>query len=400
MKRLLFGVSVVFFSFLAGDGFAGNWAHFQHDNAHTGRTDDLVDPSNLELAWSVQAYNRALIVGDTLYARTLAGESTILTAFSLSDGEVKWSYFGQDIYFASVAVAGDLIVLNGFDSGDVFQDTLSVLNRHTGEFLYKLLTPFEYALADPVLARDPKSGGILAIVNGGSYGKLVAFLLDKAGGHHLWKERGDFTAESVPAVIEDSVVVFGVGSGTAVDRVTGAQNVFFVADPGGNGGQPAVYSPQRKDLYVKLDYADLGETRVIAFHYNIQDSIEPLWTRVTRLGQFGGTVAVGQEGNLYSVAGNELAIIDPNDGSTIQSVPYLFGSSPALTRGVVWVSSYTQTFAYDSRTLELIRVFDWLPGGSTGLFVSDTAAINFSNCTPSCNAGVSVYRSQPSLGIR
>lgn len=400
MKRLLFGLSVVFFSFLAGNGLAGNWAHFQHDNAHTGRTDDLVDPSNLALAWSVQGYNRALIVGDTIYARTLAGESTPLTAFSLTDGQVKWSYSGEDIYFASVAVAGDFIVLEGFDSGGIYHDTLSVLNRHTGEFLYKLLLPFDYALADPVLARDPQGRGVLAICNGGSYGKLVAFLLDKTGGHHLWKERGDFTAASVPAVIEDSVVVFGVGSGTALDRVTGAQNVFFADIPGGNGGQPAVYNPQRKDLYVKLDYSAEGVSRVWAFHYSSQDSIEPLWTRVTPLGQYGGTVAIGQEGNLYSVSSNELAIIDPNDGSTIQSVPFLFGSSPALTRGVVWVSSDTQTYAYDSSTLELLRIFDWLPAGSTGLFVSDTAAINFSNCTPSCNAGVSVYRSQPSLGIR
>jgi hypothetical protein len=406
MKRLLFRLSVVFFSFLAGNGFAGNWAHFQHDNAHTGRTNAAVDPSNLALAWSAPGYARALIGGDTLYARVLAGESTVVTAFSLNDGQVKWSYFGENIYFAYVQGAGDFIVLDGFDSGDVFLDTLSVLNRKTGQFLYKVVLPFEYALAEPTLDRDAQSGDVIAYCNGGSYGMLVAVRLDETSGQVLWTEVGDFTTNSIPTVIEDSVVMFGVGSGTAVDRATGAQNVFFVdslASPGNsNGGAPAVYNSQRKDFYVKLEYSVQGETRVMAFHYNSQDSIEPLWTRVTTLSQFGGAMAIGPEGNLYSVGSNELAIIDPNDGSTIQSVPFLFdnGCNAILTRGVVWVHSDTQTYAYDSRTLELLRVFDVGPGAyesfnPLGAFVSDTAALNTIT-----TGGVSVYRSQPSLGIR
>jgi outer membrane protein assembly factor BamB len=408
MKRLLFRLSIVFFSFLAGNGFAGNWGHFQHDNAHTGRTDDLVDPSNLAFAWSAENYARALIADDTLYARVLAGESTIVTAFSLNDGQVKWSYFGENIYFAAVQLAGDFIVLDGFDSGGVFHDTLSVLDRETGEFLYKLVLPFDDALAEPTLARDPQTGDVIAICNGGSYGKMVAFRLDKIRGHHLWKKVGDFGSNSIPTMIEDSVVMFGGGSGIALDRATGAHNVFFVDFAGNsNGGAPAVYNSQRKDFYVKLDYLVLGESRVMAFHYNSHDSIEPLWTRITSLSQIGGTVAIGPEGNLYSVGSNELAIIDPNDGSTIQSVPFLFanGCNAVLTRGVVWVHSTTQTYAYDSHTLELLGVLDVGPGlysgfNSLGAFVSDTVALNTIICTPVCTGGVSVYRSQSLLGIR
>ena len=135
MKRILLGLSVIFSAFLCGNGFAGNWGHYQHDNAHTGRTDDLVDPLNLELAWSAENYTRALIVGDILYATRLNGLSTIVTAFSLSDGQVKWSYPGEDIYFGLMAIAGDLLVLDGFEFGDIYQDTLSVLNRRTGEII-------------------------------------------------------------------------------------------------------------------------------------------------------------------------------------------------------------------------------------------------------------------------
>jgi hypothetical protein len=403
VKRLLFRLSVVIFFFLVGNGFgAPSWGRYQHDTAHTGRTNAPVDPSSLALAWTAQDfYVGPLIVGDTLYATRLDGLSTVVTAFSLNDGQVKWSYFGEDIYFGYMQVAGDVVVLDGFDYGGIFFDTLSVLNRKTGQFLYKVVLPLEFALTDFTLDRDPQSGGFTAYCK--SFETIVAVHLGKAGGQYLWTEVGDLGDRSIPTVIEDSVVMFGGGSGTALDRATGAQNVFFVDFAGNsNSGAPAVYNSRRRDFYVKLDYQVQGETRVMAFHYNSQDSIKPLWTRITPFSQFGGAVAIGPEGNLYAVGSNELAIIDPNDGSTIRSVPFLFvnGCTPALTRGVVWLHSDTQTYAYDSRTLELLRVFDGSPGfdlgyDPVGAFVPDTAALNTRR-----TGGVSVYRSQSLLEVR
>jgi len=402
MKRLLFYFSIVVGSFLAGSSFgAPSWGHYQHDTAHTGRTNASVDPSSLALAWRAQDFHVApLIVGDTLYARHLDGLSTVVTAFSLTDGQVKWSYLGEDIYFGYMQVAGDVVVLDGWDQG-VLNDTLSVLNRKTGQFLYKVVLPFEFALTDLTLDRDPQSGGTTAYCN--SVGTLVAVNLGKASGHYLWTEVGDLGDRSIPTVIENSVVMFGGGSGTALDRATGAQNVFFIDSAGNsNDGAPAVYNSRRKDFYVKLDYQVQGETRVWAFHYNSQNSIEPLWTRITPFSQFGGAVAIGPEGNLYSVGSDELAIIDPNDGSTIRSVPFLFvnGCTPALTRGVVWVHSDTQTYTYDSRTLALLRVFDGSPGFAfgfdpVGAFVSDTAALNTMT-----TGGFSVYQTKPSSWLQ
>jgi hypothetical protein len=403
VKRLLFRLSVVIFFFLVGNGFgAPSWGRYQHDTAHTGRTNAPVDPSSLALAWTAQDfYVGPLIVGDTLYATRLDGLSTVVTAFSLNDGQVKWSYFGEDIYFGYMQVAGDVVVLDGFDYGGIFFDTLSVLNRKTGQFLYKVVLPLEFALTDFTLDRDPQSGGFTAYCK--SFETIVAVHLGKAGGQYLWTEVGDLGDRSIPTVIEDSVVMFGGGSGTALDRATGTQNVFFVDFAGNsNSGAPAVYNSRRRDFYVKLDYQVQGETRVMAFHYNSQDSIKPLWTRITPFSQFGGAVAIGPEGNLYAVGSNELAIIDPNDGSTIRSVPFLFvnGCTPALTRGVVWLHSDTQTYAYDSRTLELLRVFDGSPGfdlgyDPVGAFVPDTAALNTRR-----TGGVSVYRSQSLLEVR
>jgi hypothetical protein len=117
---------------------------------------------------------------------------------------------------------------------------------------------------------------VLAYCNGGAERTLLAVHLGRTGGNYLWTEVGDFDSNSIPTPIEDSVVMFGGGSGTAVDRATGAQNVFFVDSAANlNGGAPAVYNSQRKDFYVKLDYSVQGESKVLAFHYNSQDSIKP-----------------------------------------------------------------------------------------------------------------------------
>jgi hypothetical protein len=398
MKRRLVYLSILVGSFLPISSFGEpSWGHYQHDTAHTGRTNAPVDPSSLALAWSSQDFHVGpLIVGDTLYARRLDGLSTVVTAFSLTDGEVKWSYFGEDIYFGYMQVAGDLVVLDGWDD-IVGSDTLSVLNRKTGQLLYKVALPFEFGLTDLTLDRDPQAGGFTAYCN--SDGTLVAVNLGKTSGHYLWTEVGDFGDRCIPTVIENSVVMFGGESGTALDRATGAQNVFFI-DSAGNttGGSPAVYNSRRKDFYVKLDYELQGESRVMAFHYDSQNSIDLLWTRTTPFSQFGGAVAIGPEGNLYSVASDELAIIDPNDGSTIRSVPFPFdkfnGCTPALTRGVVWIHSGTQIYAYDSRTLDLLRTFDGGPGSAfgfdpVGAFVSGTAALN-----TGVTGGISVYQTK------
>jgi len=217
MKRLLFRLSVVVFSFLTGNGFgATSWGHWQHDNAHTGRTHAPVDPSSLALAWSAENYLRPLIVGDTLYARRLDGESTTVTAFSLTDGQVKWSYFGENIYFGYIQVAGDFLGLEGF-----------------------------------------------------------------------WGELG----------------VFGGGPSL--------------------GSAPVSYNPRRGDFYVKLDYSSEGVTRVRAFHYTSNDLIELLWIRTTPFNQFGGMIAIGSNDRLYAVGSGEIAIINPDNGSTITSIPFL-----------------------------------------------------------------------------
>jgi hypothetical protein len=154
-----------------------------------------------------------------------------------------------------------------------------------------------------------------------------------------------------------------------------------------SGGSVGVsYNVARSDFYVRLDHFSEETTDLLAFHYGGNDAIDLLWTRSTAFSQLFGRVAVGENGNIYIVSGDELAIVDPNDGSTIQSVPIPFsnGATPALSRGVVWVDSEFQTLAFDAASLVFLRAID---GGtnlfsgweSPGAFVPGTAALNAVN---------------------
>ena len=94
-------------------------------------------------------------------------------------------------------------------------------------------------------------------------------------------------------------------------------------------------------------------------------------------------IAIGLEGSLYAVGSGEVAIINPDDGSTVRSIPFPFvnGCNAAISRGVLWVYSDTQTYAHDSTTLALMRVFDGSAGFNLGFdplgaFASGTAALN------------------------
>lgn len=382
MRALLLHLTLL--AFALGGARAENWGAYQHDTAHTGRSNATVKPVDLALAWSAPNYTGSLIIGDTLYAKSYHGLSTAVAAFSVADGRVKWNYRGDNIYFGSMAAEGQFVVLEGFDFGDVFTDTLTVLDRATGQFRYKLEIPFSFALLDFTLVRDPVTGDVIAYCSDG--GTLLKILILKDGAQILWTQSGDLGSSSIPAIVGDSVVVVGYGNGYAFDRTTGAKNNFFV-DPTSNlnGGAPVACNARRGEFYFKVDYSARSETKVRAFRYNNNSSIQLLWTRTTPYVQFGGTVTIGPDDNLYVVGSGEIAILNPDDGSTIKSIPFPFvnGCGPILTRRVLWVYSDTQTYAYDSQSLELLRVFNGSAGfnlgfDSLGAFVPGTAAFNLS----------------------
>jgi hypothetical protein len=359
-----------------------SWVHYQHDTAHTGSTHAAVKPSKLVLAWSAPGYTAPLMLGDTLYAKSYVGLSTAVSSFSVADGQVNWSYPGDDIYFANVAVAGPFVLLEGFDFGLSSVDTLTVLDRATGQFLYKQELPLSFSFLDPAVRRDPATGKLIAFCSDGH--TLVTVQVDQAAARILWTQTGDLGTSSVPTLVGDSVIVVGSQTASAFDQATGARNDFFLDPvPNLNSGAPVAWNAGRSEFYVRLDYQAEGRTKVRAFHYDGNDSIQLLWTSSTPLVQSGGMLAIGPNDNLYLVRSGELAVLDPDDGSTLKSIrfPFVNGCSPALTRRVVWVYSDTQTYAYDSVSLALLRVFDGSAGFNLGFipvgaFVPGTAAFN------------------------
>lgn len=360
---------------------AGLWGSYQHDSAHTGRTNAAVRPTKLSLAWTAPEYQSPLIAGDTVYAKKITGDSTDVTAFSLADGAVQWTYPGAEIYFGNLALGGNFAVLEGFDfSGDSY-DALTVLDRHTGQLLYKMTLPLAFSFLDPTLVRDALTGRIVAYCNDSA--TLVSVALGRSSGQILWTQEGDFGSSSAPTIAGESVIVFGAFAGTALDRTTGSPNTFYSTASSANVGGPAVFNAARSDFYVRLDYAAEGLTKVLAFHYDNNDAIQLLWTHSTSYVQVGGAVALGADGSIYVVAGSELAMLDPADGSTIRSIPFSFvnGCTPALSRGVLWAYSDKQTFAFDAASLELLQTFESSSGFghgfvSPGAFVRGTAALN------------------------
>jgi hypothetical protein len=284
---------------LVGSGVVpDSWTHYQHDAAHTGRSSAAITPAQLDPAWSAPDYTSPLIVGETLYAKSYNGLSTAVSAFALADGQLLWTHPGTDIYFANMVVAGPLVLLEGFDFGDPATDTLTVLDRATGQFLYKMLLPLSFSFLDPTVMRDQATGKVVAFASDGS--TLVRLDLDGASGAITWTRTGDFGTSSVPTLVGDSVVVVGSGSATAFDQATGTPNTFFIdASPNLNSGAPVAFDAARGDFYVKLDYQDAGRTRVRAFHYDGNDSINLLWTRTTPLDQFGGMPAIGPDRLYY-----------------------------------------------------------------------------------------------------
>lgn len=372
---------------------AGLWGSYQHDSAHTGRTNAAVMPTKLSLAWTAPDYRSPLIAGDTLYAKNIHGLSTDVTAFSLADGAVKWTYSGDEIYFGNLAIGDNFAVLEGFDYAGDSYDALTVLDRHTGQLLYEMTLPLEFSFLDPTLVRDPLTGKIIAYCSDGS--TLVGVALGRSSGQIVWTQEGDFGGDSVPTLIGDSVIVFGQYAGTALDRTTGSPNIFYSSASSANVGGPAAFNATRSDFYVRLDYASEGVTKVLAFHYDNNNAIQLLWTYSTSYVQFGGAVALGADGSIYVVAGGELAVLDPTDGSTIRSVPFPFvnGCTPALSRCVLWVYSDKQTFALDPASLEVLQNFQGSSGFgqgfiSPGAFVRGTAALNTA-------ADLDVYRDAP-----
>lgn len=333
-----------------------DWPQYQNDPAHTGRSNALINPNRLTLAWTAPGYTAPLLVGDTVYG-TVSGLPTIVTAFALSDGTVKWSYTGDNLYIAHPAVSGDVVAILGFDFGQN-SNTLIILDATTGAFRYQMQIGGQFAFVAPVLARDETSGSLIAYCAGSDL--VTAVLLRSNHGKVLWSQSGEFGGDSFPTVAGGSIILAGPGQYYAFDRMTGEANHFHAGDIVGGGGVAVAFDAARSQFYVQEDYNSRSIGALTAYHYTDNQHIEKLWQRRGSIPLAeAGSVAIGDNGDVYSVTPERLAAYDPDTGTILRVLhgSYATNVTPAMTRNLVWVFTQTQTLCLDPETLTVTRAF-------------------------------------------
>ncbi|MFZ3374945.1 MAG: hypothetical protein WA183_05280, partial [Chthoniobacterales bacterium] len=144
-----------------------DWPDYQHDTAHTGRSNAVVDPTALSLAWSApHGYTTPLVVGNTVYATKNGGANgtTTISSFDLFTGAINWSYSGTFDWPSQAAVGGGSVVFQG-TTGNT--NSLYVLDASTGLLRYTVPVKEGPLSLMPTIVRNPATGALTAYVDDG-----------------------------------------------------------------------------------------------------------------------------------------------------------------------------------------------------------------------------------------
>jgi outer membrane protein assembly factor BamB len=382
--RLIVAAGAILF---AGSAVADDWPYYQHDAWHTGNSSAIIDPQALSLAWTAPSlptgYSTPVIVGNTIYAmqnqQGVGQSQTTISSFTLSTGAINWSYSGDFVFPSQPGVGGGFVTFVGSTTAS---SSLYVLNATTGALLCTVPIPETPTSLMPTLVEDQISGEITAFVADGS--QLSAVSLRPFSGSVLWTQRGDFGGLSIPTVVGSSIVLAGPGQYYAFDQATGAVNQFWIGPIAGGGGTTVAYDAARQQFYV-LELYDAGPATLSAYQYVDNDNITLLWQRTGDGVGYGGSVAIGPTGNVYSAGGTVIWELDPATGATLRSISGSFahGVTPALTNNVLWIIGLGQVFAYDLVTLQLLRAFSGgcanLAYDSPGAFADGYFVLDYGN---------------------
>jgi outer membrane protein assembly factor BamB len=343
---------------------AADWPYYQHDAAHTGASNAIVNAAELTLAWSAPPnYSTPLIVGDTIYSTrnqggfTGGGHATLISAFDLATGAIKWTYSVDFAFPSQAAVGGGLVVfhtgISGSEAGQLY-----VLDAITGALRYKvsgLLDIPSGVNVMPLLVPNPTDGTVTAYC--ATEAAVRGVKLGATSGSILWTQSGQFGGASMPTIVGNSIVLAGPGQFYSFDLDTGARNQFHQGTVHGGGGTTVAYDSARQHIYI-LELDSAGQA-LSAYRYTNNAQIEFLWQRTGPEIGYEGSVAIGPSGNVYAAYGSLLIEVDPDTGTILRSAPGAFRSfsAPAITTGMIWTFSDTQTTAYDLQTLQLVRAF-------------------------------------------
>lgn len=192
---------------------ASDWPMFGHDLAHTGTTDEVVEPP-LELLWKTKigtyyTSSSPAISGGLVYVGSPDQNVYSLEALT---GKVVWKYTAgeHETFGSSPAVSNGIVYIGSGDSGP--GGSLYAFDASTGVLKWK------YTPGDTVGSSPAIYGGIVYF---GSHDKNV-YALDAITGALIWKyTTGDIIISS-PAVFDNVVYISSRDSNLyALDTVTG-----------------------------------------------------------------------------------------------------------------------------------------------------------------------------------
>jgi PQQ-like domain len=367
---------------------ADDWPYYQHDASHTGNSSALVNPQALSLAWAAPSsptgYSTPVIVGNSIYAmqnqQGIGNSQTTISSFDLATGAINWSYTGNFVFPSQPGVGGGFVTFVG---STLSSSSLYVLDAITGTLRYTVPIPEGLVSLMPTVVPDLISGNVNAFVTDGI--QVSAVSLGSVSGLVVWTQSGEFGGQSIPTVVGNSIVLVGPGQYYAFDQVTGTANHFWLGGVSGGGGSTVAYDATRQQFYVLEDYDP--DTTLSAYHYTDNFHIELLWQRTGAGVGYGGSVAIGPTGNVYSAGNSVIWELDPATGTTLRSIPGSFanGVTPALTNNVLWIIGQSQVFAYDLVTLQLLRAFNGsrgdlnTPYDSPGAFADGYFVLDYGN---------------------
>jgi hypothetical protein len=361
--------------FAAPASRADDWAAYQHDAAHTGRSAADFDPRSLAKVWSApEGYATPLVAGPNVIAtrngQNASGQRTDYTSFRLADGGVNWTA-GGNYFFPSQAAAGEGLVVYAASNGEFADDRLYVRDAASGALKYTV--PLERAIGGiPTIHRDAASGVVSAYYSSG--GHLTAVTLGADSGSVRWSHLGSYDAASVPTIAGESVVVASPGRFYAYRQADGDPNEFYAGNVSGGGGTTPAFDAARNRLYV-LEWHDAGRDSLTAYDYAGNGAITQLWTRTGPGIRNGSSVAIGEDGRLYAADPTLLIEMDPDTGRTLRSAEGRFGAivTPVLQDGYVWTFGADSTMAFSLDDLSLARSLPGSRGDLSGWYSSPGA---------------------------
>ena len=353
-------IVLIGFAFLLSMGIAqaDDWPMFGHDAAHTGVTNEVVEPP-LELLWKYTMEDDVfspVVSGDVVFVSTwdFWNDNVYLYALDTATGTLKWKHQSRGAVPSSPAISGNVVYYIG-DGGSVYaldmatgtlkwiyttrasiyssptvsDGVIFIGTCNSGNDVYALyaatgVLKWKYETGGSVVSSPAVSDGVVYV---GSWDSNV-YALDEATGTLKWKQKIGGLLDS-PTVSDGIVYVGSTDSNVyALDAATGALKWKYKT------GNSAVSSPAVSDSMVYVGsqdsnvYALDGTTGALKWKFKTGNCV------AASPAVSGDVVYVGSgDSNLYALDGTTGAIKWKYEtgGSVV--------SSPVISGGVVYVGS-------------------------------------------------------------